>query len=51
MKKDYVEMDHLTEFDAFMLNRDQAVNLQIYKTFKQTTATMIPLVYVGSIMI
>ena len=23
--KDHVEMDHLTKFDAFMLNRDQAI--------------------------
>ena len=25
--KDHVEMDHLTKFDAFMLNRDQGMNL------------------------
>ena len=26
--KDHVEMDHFTKFDAFMLNRDQAMDLK-----------------------
>ena len=28
--KDLVGIDHLTKFDAFMLNRDQAMDLQTW---------------------
>lgn len=26
--KDYVEMDHLTKFEAFMWKRDQGINIK-----------------------
>ena len=28
--KDYVEIGHLTKYDAFRVNRDQAMNLEIW---------------------
>ena len=28
--KDHVEIGHLTKYDAFRVNRDQAINLEIW---------------------
>ena len=28
--KDHVEIDHLTKYDTFRVNRDQAMNLEIW---------------------
>ena len=28
--KDHVEIDHLTEYDAFRLNRDRVMNLEMW---------------------
>ena len=36
--KDHVEMEHLTKFDAFMLNRDQSMDLKTwFKIYKNVS--------------
>ena len=32
--KDHVKIDHLTKYDAFRMNRAQAMNLEIWKSIQ-----------------
>ena len=34
--KDHVEIDHLTKYDAFRVNRDQVMDLEIWLKIHQT---------------
>ena len=39
--KDHVEIDHLTKYDAFRVNRDQVMDLEIWSKFHKNVSNFV----------